>query len=295
MSSAHRVTAWIGRIVVRGRLWPLVLVVGLGWLLWPVPVAAHEGTPQGSGRQADAILAQVAYDQRLDEQVPLDVTFRDETGQSVRLGDYFGDKPVVLTLSYYECPNLCPLVFDGLERSLEKLRFDLGDQYQVVTVSIDPDETPAMATEKKATYMGRYGRPGAAGGWHFLTGEHESIDRLAQAVGFRYAYDPELDEYAHAAGVVVLTPGGKIARYFYGVDFPANDLRLGLVEASANRIGSPVDQLLLRCYRYDPVKGKYDLVVRKVFQLAGAVTVLLLGGFLLVLYRYEGPQTPDVS
>jgi protein SCO1/2 len=232
-------------------------------------------------------LRDVGIDQRLNEQAPLDVMFRDETGKAVRLGDYFGNKPVILALVYYRCPMLCTLALNGLVRTMRVMPFDAGDQYTVVTVSFDPHETPALAAAKKAEYLTHYARPGGAAGWHFLTGEESSIRRLSEAVGFHYNYDPQSGQYAHTTGLVVLTPQGKIARYFYGVEFSSRDLRLSLVEASANRIGSRVDEILLFCFHYDPATGKYGLVIARIIQFAGAVTVLLLGSFVAVMLLRE--------
>jgi protein SCO1/2 len=228
----------------------------------------------------------VGIDQRLNEQVPLDLPFRDETGKTIKLGDYFGKKPVILALVYYECPMLCTLTLNGLVRAMRALPFDAGNQYTVVTVSFNPRETYSLAAAKKLGYVKSYRRPGGAEGWHFLTGEESSIEKLTHAVGFHYNYDVESGQYAHATGLVVLTPQGKISRYFYGVEFSPRDLRLALDEASANKIGSPVDAILLFCCRYDPVTGKYGLVISRVMQLAGGVTVLVLGGFMaLMLWR----------
>jgi protein SCO1/2 len=243
-----------------------------------VPVSATDGRPE--------VLRDVGFDQRLDEQVPLDLTFRDETGNPVALGRYFGTKPVILVLADYECPMLCTLVLNGLTGALKALPFDIGREFEVVTVSINPADTPALASAKKANYVARYGRPGANAGWHFLTGEPDAIARLAQAVGFRYRYVPEQKQFAHAAGIVVLTPHGKIARYFYGIEFAPRDLRLGLVEAAQGRIGTPVDQILLFCFHYDPVTGSYSALAMNSVRVAGAITVVVLVGFLaLYLWR----------
>lgn len=236
--------------------------------------------PVGDARPP--ILREVAYDQRLNEQVPLDAVFRDEAGREVRLGQFFGSKPVILTLVYYECPMLCTVVLNGLVQSLDRLPFEAGKEFDIVTISFNPRETPTLAAAKKQNYLERYKRPGAAAGWHFLTGDEASIRRVTEAVGFHYAYDPERKEYAHAAGIVVLTPDGRISHYFYGVEFPPRDLRLGLVEASERKIGSPVDQLLLYCYHYDPRTGKYGAAVMNVMRLGGSVTVLLLASFIVV-------------
>lgn len=248
----------------------------------PQPVSAHDGGPN-----ADAILDAVGLDQRLEEQVPLALPFRDETGRAAPLGSYFRDKPVVLALTYFHCPNLCPLVLEGMAKSFAALPFTVGEEFDVITVSIDPAETPADAAAAKATYLAQYGRPGAADGWHFLTGDHTTVDTLAAAVGFRFAYDAEQEQYAHAAGIIILTPSGKIARYFYGLNYAKQDLRLGLVDAGAGKVGSPIDQLVLRCFHYDPETGKYGIVVRRVMQIAGLATVLMLGGLVGTLVYQE--------
>ncbi|GIK40965.1 MAG: electron transporter SenC [Chloroflexota bacterium] len=234
---------------------------------------------------ADEVIKGVEFEQKLNQQLPLDLSFRNEAGQSVQLADYFDQKPVILVFAYYDCPMLCTLVLNGLVSSLNGLTFDAGNQFEIVTVSIDPTETPALAAAKKAVYLEQYRRPGAADGWHFLTGEQAAIDQLTQAAGFHYNYDPEKDEYAHPTGIMVVTPHGKIARYFYGIDFPARDLRLGLIEAAANKIGSPVDQLLLLCYHYDPVVGQYTLTIMNIIRLAGLTTVGAIGVFVAVLRR----------
>lgn len=249
----------------------------------PATVAAQFMDPtQGVGIRPD-LLKDVGIDQKLNDSIPLNLTFRDEHGRPVELAQYFGSKPVILSLVYYNCPMLCTQVLNGLTRSLKQIPMSVGEEFNVVTVSIDPTERPVLADAKQTLYAGMYGRPGAAKGWHFLTGEDAQIKRLAQAVGFRYAYDPDSHQYAHASGIMVLTPEGKLSRYFYGIQYPERDLRLGLVEASAGKIGSPVDQVLLFCYHYDPHTGKYGLLISRVIQLSAAVTVLLGGialGFL---------------
>ncbi|MGH7601733.1 MAG: SCO family protein, partial [bacterium] len=207
------------------------------------------------------MLREVGIDQKLGTSLPLELAFRDESGQLVPLQQYFGDKPVVLSFVYYECPMLCTQVLNGLLESLKTLSFDVGNQFEVATVSFDPRETSALAAAKKEIYLKQYGRAGAEQGWHFLTGDTASIRRLTQAAGFRYKYDPVTDQFAHASGIMVITPQGKIARYFYGIEYPARDLRLALVEASENKIGSLVDQVLLYCFHYDPSIGKYGLVI----------------------------------
>jgi protein SCO1/2 len=220
-------------------------------------------------------LKDVGFDQRLNEQVPLDLAFVDESGRPVRLGDYFKGKPVVLICAYYKCPMLCPLVFKGITRGLSKVPFDIGKDYEVVTVSFDPRETPALAAANKKDYVARYDRPGAEEGWHFLTGKEDAIEKLTQAVGFRYVYDPKKDMFNHAAGIAILTPTGKISRYLFGVDFSPRDLRLALVEASANKIGSPADQVLLYCFHYDPSTGKYAPAIARFIQ-TGAVLIIAM-------------------
>jgi len=232
-------------------------------------------------------LQNVGIEQHLDGQVPPDLTFRDEAGQTVRLGDYFGKKPVILNLVYYNCTMLCGEVLAGLTGAMRLVKFDVGKEFDVVTVSFDPHETPEIAAAKKKDYVKRYGRPNAASGWHFLTGSPDSINALTRAVGFQYQYDPKTNQFAHATAIMVLTPEGRISRYFYGVDFPPKDLRMGLVEASQGKIGNPIDQVLLYCYHYDPASGKYGAVITNILRLAGAATILILGGFLLIMFRLE--------
>lgn len=244
---------------------------------------------QGDGPD-DQILGQVGVDQRLDAQVPLDLVFHDETGARVPLSTYLGAKPVILTLNYFECPNLCTLVLTRLTDSMRELAFNVGDQFNVVTVSIDPRERPDLAAAKKATYIDRYGKPAAGAGWHFLTGDAPAIEQLTKAVGFRYAYDDRQNQYAHPAAVLLLTPQGKISRYFYDLSYKPNDLRLGLVEASANKIGSPIDQFLLRCYHYDPVSGRYTPAIMEIMRAGFIVTTLAIGGAVLIMTRRSRRQ-----
>ena len=230
-------------------------------------------------------LKNVGIEQNLNEQIPPGLTFRDETGKTVTLGDFFGKKPMILNLVYYQCPMLCGEVLTGLESALRVLKFDVGKEFDVLTVSFDPKETPEMASAKKAEYLKRYGRSGAAEGWHFLTGPAASIDALTKAAGFQYQYDPKSGQFAHATAIMVLTPEGKIAQYYYGVEFAPKDLRLGLIQASENKIGTVVDQVLLYCYHYDPDTGKYGAIISRVLQLAAGATVLILGTFLIVMFR----------
>ncbi len=233
------------------------------------------------------LLENVGIEQRLDAQVPADLMFRDETGKTVKLGDYFGRKPLIMNLVYYNCTMLCGEALAGLSGAMRLVKFDVGNEFDVITVSFDPRETPELATSKKKDYVQRYGRPGAAAGWHFLTGPAESINALTKAVGFQYKYDEKSQQFAHATAIMVLTPQGRISRYFYGVDFPPKDLRLGLVEASQNKIGNAVDAVLLYCYHYNAEQGKYGAIVGNILRLAAAVTILFLGIFLFILWRLD--------
>jgi protein SCO1/2 len=237
------------------------------------------------------LLQNVGIEQRLDAQVPPDLTFRDEAGKSVRLGDYFGRKPLILNLVYYNCTMLCGEALAGLASAMRLVKFDVGNEFDVVTVSFDPRETPEMAAAKKIDYVKRYGRTNAAAGWHFLTGPAGSINTLTKAVGFQYQYDAKTNQYAHATAIMVLTPQGRISRYFYGVDFPPKDLRMGLVEASQGKIGNTVDAVLLYCYHYNPETGKYGAMVANILRLAAGATILFLGGFLFILWRMDRSVT----
>jgi protein SCO1/2 len=234
-----------------------------------------------------AALREIGFDQNIDQRVPLDTTFRDETGATVRLGDYFGRKPVVLVFAYYDCPMLCTQVINGLSSALGVMSLNPGKDFEIVTVSFNPHDTPASAAAKKAVYLERYRRAGAAEGWHFLTGDQPSIDRLTKAAGFRYVWDAETKQYAHPSGVIVLTPDGRLARYLFGIEYGPRDLRFGIVEASEGKVGSPVDALLLYCYHYDPMTGRYGLVIMRAVRVAGAATVLALGAFIFVMVRKE--------
>jgi protein SCO1/2 len=230
----------------------------------------------------------VGIDQKLNAQVPLDVTFRDEYGRTVPLSTYFqSGKPVLLAPVYYRCPMLCTQILNGVASSLKAVSLDPGKDFQVVAFSFDPKDTVQLAAAKKDMYVRRYGRAGTANGWHFLTGDPENIRKVMDAVGFHYKYDPATDQYAHASGVMILTPGGRLSKYFYGVDYAPRDLRLGLVEASREKIGSPVDRILLFCYHYDPATGKYGAVVMNIIRLAGGAFVLICGTFLLLWFLRE--------
>jgi protein SCO1/2 len=247
------------------------------------------GAISASAQQATtpSILNKVGITQNLNARIPPDLLFRDESGKSVRIGDYFGKKPIVLSLVYFDCPALCTEVLNGELRTMKAMSLDLGKDFDAVTVSFEPKDTPALAIAKRDVYAGQYGRPGAVDHWHFLTGEQQSIDALTNAAGFQYAYDSSIRQYAHAAAILVLTPEGRIDRYFYGVIYPAGDLRLGLVEASEGKIGTLTDHALLYCYQYDPMTGKYGVVVMNVLRAAGGLTVLILGIFMTVMFLRE--------
>ena len=238
-------------------------------------------------------LSGVGIDQKLNEQLPLDLVFRNENGEDVKLGSYFGKKPVVLSLVYYQCPMLCNQVLNGMVTAFKVMAFKPGEEFEVVTVSFDPRETPALAAAKKNTYVDylpEARRAGAASGWHFLTGDQASIKRITDAVGFRYHWDESTDQFAHASGIFVATPQGKLARYFYGIEYAPRDLRLGLIEAAENKIGSPVDQLLLYCFHYDPATGKYGAAVMNLMRVGGVLTVIAIVGLLLALRRRGSKQ-----
>lgn len=264
-------------------------VFAQGWAQSPPPLASEDPSA-GKVR----MLENVGIDQRLGEQLPLDITFRDESGNSVRLGDYFGKKPVVLALVYYSCPMLCNQVLNGLTSALDVISFDIGKEFEVVTVSFDARETPNLATSKKETYIQWYKRSGAAEGWHFLTGDKDSIDKLTEAAGFHYKFDAATNQFVHASGIMLATPDGKLARYFYGIEYAPKDLRLGLIEASEKRIGNPVDRLLLYCFHYDPSAGKYSAVVMNILRLAGVATFAGLIAMLWLLRRRR-PSQPGVE
>jgi protein SCO1/2 len=242
-----------------------------------------------------AILSKVGITQNLNSRIPPDLLFRDETGKSVRIGDFFGRKPILLSLVYFDCPALCTEVLNGELRTMKAISLDLGKDFDAVTVSFEPKDTPALAKAKRDVYAGQYGRPDAADHWHFLTGEQQSIDALTDVAGFRYAYDSSIRQYAHAAAILVLTPDGRIDRYFYGVQYPARDVRLGLVEASEGKIGTLTDHALLYCYQYDPMTGRYGMVVMNVLRAAGGLTVLLLGIFMTLMFLRERKRPSGVS
>jgi protein SCO1/2 len=263
------------------------------WILAAAPLVLTLQSTELRAQDRPAALRDVGIDQKLNEQVPLDLTFRDESGKTVKLADYFGKRPVILAPVYYECPMLCTLTLNGLTFAMKKLPFTVGREFEVVTVSFNPRETPALAAKKKENYLRSLARPGAEAGWHFLTGDEAPVQQLMRAIGFRYKWDAETRQYAHAAGLMVLTPQGRLARYFYGVEFPVRDLRLALVEASANKIGSPVDQVLLFCFHYDPATGKYNVIVGRIVQIGGVVTVLALATLMTVLLWRERQARPS--
>jgi protein SCO1/2 len=230
-------------------------------------------------------LKHVGIEQHLNEQIPPNLAFRDEAGKTVRLSDFFGKRPMILNLVYYQCTMLCGEVMSGLASALRVVKFEPGKDFDVLTVSFNAKETPEMAAKKKVEVLERYGRPGAEPGWHFLTGPQESIDELTKAAGFQYEYDPKSDQFAHSTAIMVLTTEGTISQYYYGVEFAPKDLRLGLIEASQNKIGNVVDEVLLYCYHYNPDTGKYGAIVSRVLKLAAGATILVLGTFLIVMFR----------
>jgi protein SCO1/2 len=303
-NSSSRRTPWTPRFDPFGHKESLssvssvvkILVVAAALIVAASPVAAQmSGAPapgykRDPGMAASAVpapLREIGFDQNLNAPVPLDTTFRDEAGRTVRLGGYFGKRPVVMVFAYYDCPMLCTLVINGLSSALNVLSLSPGTDFEIVTVSFDARDTPASASAKKAAYLDRYKRAGAAESWHFLTGDQASIDRLTRAAGFRYVWDQDTKQFAHPTGVIVLTPDGRLARYLFGIEYGPRDLRFAIVEASAGNIGSAVDSLLLYCYHYDPMTGRYGLAIMRAMRLAGAATVLALGTFIVVMVRRE--------
>ena len=268
----------------------------LGMLLgatMPAQVSSYGDKEQGenSGDQLPTVLQKVGVEQHLNQQLPLDAQFVDDTGRTVRLGDYFGKHPAILSLVYYNCPMLCSEEMDGLAGALEMVRMNPGKDFEVIIISIDPSETPELAAKKKAFYVKRYGRPETAGGWHFLTGKQDAIDAVSKATGFGYIRIPgpdgKLDQFAHASSIEVVTTSGRIAQYYLGVEYSPKDIMLGLIEASGNKIGSPVANILTYCYHYDPQLNKHSLIVARVVQLGGMVTVASLGSFMFVMFRRD--------
>lgn len=295
-----------------GKVVPKKFLLVLLWLVmaWssvpaqspPGPSSPLYGARPASGNPSTGLpqaLQDVRIEQKLDQQLPLDLTFRDESGREVKLGDYFGSKPVVLAFVYYDCPMLCTQVLNGMVTSFRVLPFQMGKEFEVVTISFDPRETPELAQKKKKVYVDYLPekmRAGAENGWHFLTGDQANIEKITDAAGFRYRWDEKTQQFAHASAVMVTTPHGKLSRYYYGIEYPARDLRLGLIESSANKIGSPVDQLLLYCYHYDPATGKYGAVVMNIMRIAGVITLLGIAAMLLLLKaRNTAVATPKTG
>ena len=266
-----------------GTLGAAMLAVSAGVSAQPIR-GPEPGDPSSA---KPGILGRIGIDQRLNHHVPLDLPFVDENGRDVKLGDYFGQRPVLLAMVYYECPMLCTQVLNGVTGALKTLNFDVGKEFDVVAVSINPQEGPGLAAQKKAAYVERYGRPQTAAGWHFLTGREENIKALAAAVGFRYEYVEDIKQYAHGAGVEVLTPKGVIARYYYGIEYSPRDLRLGIIEAADERIGSPIDAALLLCFHYDPTTGKYGPTALTLVRIGALLTMVAFGAFLFVSLRRE--------
>jgi len=259
--------------------------VVMGWMVTPV-----DG--QESRSPAFQVLDEVRIEQRIGEQVPLDLAFTDATGTPVRLGDLLKDRPVILSMVYYECPMLCTQVLNGLLSSVRSMKFEIGDEFDIVTVSFDPDEGTELASAKKASYVESYGRSGAERGWHFLTGDSTSIAALTNAVGFHYVYQEDVDQFAHGSVVIVLTPEGVVSQYHFGIEYAPRDLRLAVVEASSGRVGTLVDQILLYCFHYDPKVGKYGVVILNVIRLAGGLTVGVMAIGILYLLRSEKRSSP---
>ena len=280
-----------------GRFRAFVFFVALAWLelnepllraqMTGAPTAGYKLEPGITSSTMPRPLREIGFDQNLDQYVPLDVPFRDESGRTVRLADYFGSRPVVLVFAYYDCPMLCTQVINGLSTALNILSLTPGKDFEIVTVSFNPRDTPATASAKKAVYLERYTRDGAAQAWHFLSGDQPSIDRLTKAAGFRYVWDAETKQFAHPTGVIVLTPDGRLSRYLFGIEYGPRDLRYALVEASAGSVGNAADTLLLYCYHYDPMTGRYGFVVMRAVRIAGAATVLALVSFIIVMVRKE--------
>jgi protein SCO1/2 len=246
---------------------------------------------ENSGDQLPQVLQRVGVTQRLNQMLPLDAQFVDDTGKNVRLGDYFGKHPAILSLVYYNCPMLCSEEMDGIASALEMVRLTPGKDFEIILISIDPSETPEIAARKKAFYLKRYGRPETANGWHYLTGQQAAIDAVCNATGFGYVRVPgpdgKLDQFAHASAIEVVTTDGHLAQYYLGVEFSPKDILLGLIEASGNKIGSPVANILTYCYHYDPQTNRHSLIVARVVQLGGMMTVVSLGSFMFVMFRRD--------
>jgi protein SCO1/2 len=279
---------------IRGRVPGAAMIAIAAAVLVPslsAQVSSYGDKQIGPTNDMPALLKKIEIAQNLNTQLPLGLTFTDDAGRQVALASYFGKRPAILALVYYECPMLCSEELNGLTGALEMVSFVPGKDFDVIVVSIDPTEGTDLAAQKKRSYVKRYGHPESADGWHFLTGTQENIDALTKAVGFGYVKIPgpdgKLTQFAHASSIQIVTPEGKLAQYYMGVEYSPKDLRLGLIEASSNRIGSPVDNILTYCYHYDPGTNKHSLIVARVVQLGGLVTVLTLGGFMLVMFRRD--------
>ena len=266
----------------------LAMMVTPAWAQPTAPLSAPP--PEGPATAQIPMLRNVGLDQKIDSRVPADLAFVDEGGRNVRIGDFFGARPVVLVLAYYECPVLCTQVINGVSSSILPLTFDAGREFEVVVVSFDPGETPSMAQAKRTDFIRRYRREGTDSGVHFLTGREESIAALADAVGFRYAYDPQIDQWAHPAAITVLTPEGRVSRYLFGIEFAPRDLQFALMEAAEERIGTVVDRALLFCYNYDPQTGRYGFAIMTAVRMGGLLTLAGLGAFILMTLRRERRQ-----
>lgn len=254
------------------------------------PTPGYVTAPGATAQTMPQALREIGFDQNINQQLPLETEFRDEDGRTVTLGSYYGSKPVLLAFVYYTCPMLCTQVLNAMTATISTLSLDAGKDFDVVLVSIDPRETPAQAAAKKAEYLHRYKRPGTEAGWHFLTGDEPQIRQLTRAAGFRYAWDEQTQQYAHPTGIIVTTTDGRPARYLFGIEYGPRDLRFALIEASQGRVGSFVDSLLLYCYHYDPMTGRYGMYVMRALRIAAVATVVLLGTFIVVMVRRERSQ-----
>lgn len=265
-----------------------LVVVGIFGQSSVVNGQAYTGRPR-------TLADDVGLDQKLNDRIDLDLEFRDEQGKQVRLGDYFGNKPVIINCVYYRCPMLCTEVLNGVLKTANAMNLKLGEDYVVLSISIDPEETTERAAAKKETYVGSYRRPGGERGWHFLTGQAAAITAVTKLIGYRYRYDPKSNEYAHPSGIVVCTPEGVISHYLYGIDYPPRDLRLALVESSQGRIGNAVDQILLLCFHYDPVTGKYGVLISRILRAAGMLTLGVLAVFLGRMFWLERRRSLEAA
>jgi protein SCO1/2 len=285
------------RLATMRKWWAGAAAGMVGLTLAVVPAAKAQVSDYGQKQagpvrdEAPQMLKKVAILQKLNTQVPLNLAFRDETGKAVHLGDYFGQKPAILGLVYYQCKMLCPEEIDALVGALEMVKFNPGKDFNVIFLSIDPTETPEMAAKEKALYVKRYGRPQTANGWHFLTGQQAEIDALASATGYGYTRVPgpdgKMNQFAHASAIELLTPQGILSQYYLGVDYAPRDLQLGLVEASDGQIGSPVDAIVTYCYRYNPLLNRHDLIIARLIQGGCLLTMLILGSYMFINFRRD--------